>query len=486
MVKADYDMKRLVNGSDSLDIPGFSSLVDMELEQAKTDILNNKSISVPLSGLNRFWFHPGENRYLEDEDMVVIDQCRVVLLTEAEHLTKSGKVVGTGHASPYAKKFTEAFSTLYTRIAKQRPIYRELENLFRFVALAKILKLKSPHTEIGLNLDYLLNQFPVPSTLVDKYLPGRSNVKGFKHRKDLDRGYHTYQVWLPTCGGVAIDIDINQNDLNTDQTNSLKQLKKIVFRKRPSSDTLAWDLKSLPKGKSPQVPIHENVNRTATFVVEKQGSNYKVYNNSTQPLYEGSNKLQLLKKTVEQLSTESTLSFDLKDFSEKDARSFAESIKVLKETMRIEPLLMLIHGQKKSTRARDYLYSPHAKPELSDSEPRVEKVSQGKFRGWFRAVFNFLVPGDKAKRLVMHAYSKSKEALLNLFEEIKAKRSSPGSANPLAKDIMDSVNEIKKNRRDKNKIEIIIEFFEQVLEIDISFLEHRYFPKKQAVKALVG
>lgn len=483
MVKADYDMKRLVNGSDSLDIPGFSSLVDTELEQAKKEIINEGSISVPLSGLNRFWFHPGETQYLEDDGMVVIDRCSVVLLTESEHLTQSGKVVGTGHANPYAKKFTDAFSAVYSQIARRRPIYHELENLFRFVALAKLLKLKSSHTEIGTDLDYLLNQFPVPSTPVDGYLPGRSNVKGFKHRKDLERGIHTFQVWLPTCGGVSIDIDVNQNDINTDQTNNLKQLKKIVFRKRPSSDALAWDLKGLPKRKSPEPTGHKNLHDTATFIVENRGTNYAVYNNSAQPVYEGPNKLQLLKKVVEQLSDESTLRFDLENFTEKDAGAFSESIKVIKETLKMEPSLMLVHGKTNAAKTNDYLSPPREKIKFSDGESSVEKVTQGKFKGRFRAVFNVKAAGDKTKKFVIHAYSKSKENLSNLFEKIRTKQSSTGSLNPLEKDIIDSVNELKKNRRDKENIEIIIEFFEQVLEIDISLLVYPYIKRNRIVEA---
>jgi hypothetical protein len=126
MVKADYDMKRLVDGSDTLDIAGFSGLTDRILAKAKSDILAGRSSSVAFSSLNRFWFYPGANRYLADQGGVLIEECPVVLLTEEEFLDKRGKLGGSGAPDPTAKEFVESFSALYEEVAKQRPIYTEL------------------------------------------------------------------------------------------------------------------------------------------------------------------------------------------------------------------------------------------------------------------------------------------------------------------------------------------------------------------------
>ena len=72
MVKADYDMKGLVDGCDDLDIPGFDSLSDITLAKAKSYIIQGKPIPIPLSSMNRFWFYPGENLYEEDEGIILI------------------------------------------------------------------------------------------------------------------------------------------------------------------------------------------------------------------------------------------------------------------------------------------------------------------------------------------------------------------------------------------------------------------------------
>ncbi len=247
MVKADYDMKRLVDGSDSLGTSGFVSLTDMTLETAKKDIVQGRSISIPLSSMNRFWFYPGENRYLEDQGVITIEQSPVVLLTEEEYLGKKGKIVGKGHADQLAQEFVEDFTANYAELAKQRPIYTELENLFRFVALAKIMKYKDAVSDAGIDLDYLLESVQIHQTRVARQLPGRSNVKGFEHKQEFANGYRINRLWLPSCGGVGIEITFSQRNFLKDTSGRLAELKAMVLKARPTPDALVWGYPNLQK-----------------------------------------------------------------------------------------------------------------------------------------------------------------------------------------------------------------------------------------------
>lgn len=241
MVKADYDMKRIVDGYDSLNISGLSSLTDMTLDKAKSDIIQGRRISIPISSMNRFWFYPGENRYTEDKGVVIIERSQVLLLTEEEFRSRKGGIVGKGSPNPLAQRFVESFTARYSEVASQRPIYTELENLFRFVALAKIMKFKSPHNEAKLDLGYLLENFKIQKTLVSQQLPGRSHVKRFENRKDFSGGYQVAQLWLPSCGGVGINTNVSQGNFSKDTTGRLSTLKTTVLKARPSSDALFWD-----------------------------------------------------------------------------------------------------------------------------------------------------------------------------------------------------------------------------------------------------
>jgi hypothetical protein len=501
MVKADYDMKCLVDGSDPLDIPGFSSLIDMELEIAKESILSGKPISIPLSSMNRFWFYPGKYHYLEDEDMVIIDECPVILLTEEEFLTKGGKVAGSGRANPYAKKFTEIFSALYPRIAGQRPIYCELENLFRFVALAKILKFKSPHEKIRLDIDYLLNQYPVSSTTVDKFLPGRSNVKGFKHRKEYEGGYSNYQLWIPSCGGVSIEIEANRENFSQSQTSRLHGLKNPVLKNRPSPSALTWDYGSSPKLKAAEDLIdpkeiqeltelnQKNAGSSAIFIVEKYESKYRLFYDSTRPIYEGDNKYQLLKKTIEKLPKEqrekTVIIIDLKNSSEKDAKAFEELLQTIKIPLSPGTAIVVIPRKNNSTELRDTLLSPDVKTEVvSPKEPAVEEVTKGKYRGWYVAALEFFVrQGNVIKKLTLRVFSTVQEALERFSRLIWQKRSSPVKHDSLLRDVIEVIKDTKKAYEGKGKIGIIIEFLEQILGIDIGFLDPLLLEEHQRIKA---
>jgi hypothetical protein len=240
MVDADYYAKRLVDGSASLLLDGFENLVDMTLDSVRQDISKNQPITVPASCLNRFEFCPGENKYKYDDGIVLIDQCPVFLLTEEQYLTTNNEISGRGRPDPLAEKFASDFTRQYPKIARQKPIYRELENLFRFVALAKIMKLNQVDDQV--DLDYLLDQAPVSRVKVDQTLPGISQVKELRHRWDFPDRSETLQLWLPSCGGVSMRIEVNPEDRLKEKRGELTALRESITKSRPSGDVLFWDV----------------------------------------------------------------------------------------------------------------------------------------------------------------------------------------------------------------------------------------------------
>lgn len=263
MVKADYDMKKLVDGSDSLNIPGFSSLTDMTLDKAKKDIERGRRLSVPPSSMNRFWFYPGDNRYRDGEGIVLIEESPVILLTEEEYLNHKGEISGRGRGEASAQRFANLFSDKYEEIKKQRPIYTELENLYRFVALAKIMKFKSSSTEADCDLKYLMDRIPVHQVMVNRTLPGRSNVKGFTHRRDYSGGYEVTSLQLPSCGGVNMDLEVERRNFRKDRSRHLMELRSTVLKSRPSPGTFYWDVKGGMKKILSEVPRTPNHRWTA-------------------------------------------------------------------------------------------------------------------------------------------------------------------------------------------------------------------------------
>ncbi len=241
MVDADYYMKRIVNGSVNLDIGRFTSLSDLNLDIAKDDLTNGRPISIPLQTMNRFWFYPGNNSYKEDKGIILIKESKVKLLTEEEFLTKEGKVSGSGRSNPLAKQFADKFTEKYDQIANAKPIYHELEGLFRFVSLVKAIKSKEALSKAGIKLEYLLNQFQLKHRNVELELPGISNVKELQHRTDFSNSYNITYLWLPSCGGVSIDTKTKKESFAWNRTGELTRLRSIILAARPSLNSPFWD-----------------------------------------------------------------------------------------------------------------------------------------------------------------------------------------------------------------------------------------------------
>lgn len=239
MVEADYFMKRLVDGSVKTGVSGFKSLTDMTLDVIRDDISNNQPVSIPLSTLNRFWFYPDENSYLEDEGIVLIRKSEIKLLTEEEYQTSRGSVLGTGRPNPLAEEFARCFTAKYTDIAAKEHIYSELESLFRIVMITKMMK-SGEGMLSAIDLDFLLNRYQVNYIKVNRVLPGIANVKKYTQRNETGRGYMELYFWLPSCGGVSIDISPDKFNINSHQMKKFQQLKMHVLHSRPSPNAISW------------------------------------------------------------------------------------------------------------------------------------------------------------------------------------------------------------------------------------------------------
>lgn len=241
MVEADYLLKRLVDGSADPGVEGFTSLIKLTKQNMEKDILASKPLSVAVSSMNRFWFFPGENQYTCNDHTVTINQSPVTLLTESQYLHSSGKsLVGTGTADTLAQEFTSNFTLLYRDIAEKEPIFYELEALFRLVALAKVMS----YNEIDktINLDYWLNDFIIQEKPVDPVKKGISNIERFEHRRETEESIEVIKLWLPSCGGVGIEIEVSEKNMLRDTSKKLEILEEKILQSRPTNDALFWDV----------------------------------------------------------------------------------------------------------------------------------------------------------------------------------------------------------------------------------------------------
>lgn len=243
MVTADYDMKAIVDGSDSVGVTGLVSVTDLLIEEAKRAMIAGKAASLPLNIMNRFWFCPGRTVFDQAQGVFAIASCPVTLLTEEQYLKKG--ITGTGRANPSADQFARAFTSRYDEVSKKRPIYADLEHVFRFVAVCKALKHKDAFADAGLPIDYLLTEWKIPAKYVERSLKGRYSLRQAEQRVERPDGYAIYGILMPSCGGVSIDLAVDQASFRSTSAGAISASRAAVLAARPQPESLAWAV-SLP------------------------------------------------------------------------------------------------------------------------------------------------------------------------------------------------------------------------------------------------
>ena len=206
MVDADYYMKRLVNGTVTLPINGFQSLSDLDTQSIRASLHSKDESTRPTSSINRFWFSPGDCTYTDGSGYVLLKSCDVKLLTEEQFLNEQGAMAGKGRPDPLADQFARSFSQNYGEIAAQRRIYRELQGLFAFVGLARLMKDHNAESAAHGAMKYLLNSYKLPTVSVNRRVNGLTDIRTVSEQMDSPRGQQTITVVLSSCGGVSMNV----------------------------------------------------------------------------------------------------------------------------------------------------------------------------------------------------------------------------------------------------------------------------------------
>jgi len=257
MVDADYFMKRIVNGTAHLNLAKFESLSEMQKREWEREMCAKSGRDdKPRFSLNRFWFYPGETRLDVDAERrtTLIGECRVVLKTEQEHLAETG-IAAAGAVDQLAEGFARQYSARYREIAMKFPIYKQLEQLYRMMALAKLLNRERTLP----SLQYLLNDFPVPEVPVERSLPGIPTATERRYICGGKQGRRNSANWFPGCSkkqGSSGDVDDNRSmvrlldsscggveiaiKVENPRPRDLSVVRRQALAARPAPDALFW------------------------------------------------------------------------------------------------------------------------------------------------------------------------------------------------------------------------------------------------------
>ncbi len=403
LVQADYDMKSQVDGSDPLQISGLESITQMTLAQIRRDVEADRPISIPLSSMNRFWFYPGKNAWEEGDGVVLIRESPVTLLSSQTFVNAKNQVVDAVERDPIAEKFAERFTQHFDEVADRRPIYRQLEGLFRFVALAKILEDKVRSTSAEATLGYYLDDYRVARTDVPTQLPGRSHVDGFEHRRAVTGGVEVMTLRLPSCGGVSIDIEAEAKNYRPDRGGKLRQLRDTVLGAKRASLGVGFNISGTPG--TPATPTRRRRTEDNVFAVRKARDGFHLVTPGQTELYTLQDRERLVEDVAE-LTSAGRIYLDLEGFSADEAEVFKRDFRLGQDRAGVDATLVVVRD------AGELLTRPVQLVETS--EPR--QITAGEYQGWWQSTV-YVVQG--AKEIALEIRARTLELLRFLIQKIR-------------------------------------------------------------------
>lgn len=177
MREADYHMKKVVMGIERPTIPGFQTPEDWMAEHRELYL-----------AYRRFWFVPEQMEFREGNGMLLYDHGAMRLKTELMSDDPTIK------STPADEAFTEFYTKHYDEFSKQYPIYGELFDYAKMVALGRYLKSQGVplHWFLLANRDRVLTE-DSPGTVVE--LARKStNFEGVEIKGGVDLGTQGHYV----------------------------------------------------------------------------------------------------------------------------------------------------------------------------------------------------------------------------------------------------------------------------------------------------
>jgi hypothetical protein len=232
LVDADYRMKLVGQGQVTLPIASafpaaFNERVKLWKKQDEEGIKSHGFHT-------RYWFQPGKFGYQvsAESDTVFLDTAQVVLHDEDQRL-KPGALVASGNIDSISRSFTCAWTERMEDTYRAEPIWRDMHNIFRHFALARVMKDRKALTQVEFAGDYLLDKFDIPKVELPPSLPGTGRIIEYETKSGRTTTRHTSS----TCGGVSVQFE------KFDQTPDAGQTRasgRSVIASRPAPTTIAW------------------------------------------------------------------------------------------------------------------------------------------------------------------------------------------------------------------------------------------------------
>ncbi|QFR33581.1 DUF1598 domain-containing protein [Ancylobacter sp. TS-1] len=227
LVDADYRMKQVGQGTLKLPIASpFPSHHELRIQLSAALGDRNAAGKQPQS--TRFWFTPGQFNYQisPDGETGFLETAQVILRDEDQRNTGQA-LVASGLTNPIARAFTCAWTERMEDVYRAEPIWRDMNNIFRHFAVARILEQRRVLERVRVDMRVLLDTYTPEPVKLPETLPGL----GFVDRQ-------SGQIWS-ICGGVSLGFD--RATLGGREFVTPDAVRRVMAQ-RPAVGTLDWDV----------------------------------------------------------------------------------------------------------------------------------------------------------------------------------------------------------------------------------------------------
>lgn len=245
MIDADYHMKKVSQGLEI--IPGITSYLEMSVQEYKRKMARGVGYPSSDCSLSRFWFSvkKGYPQFKEDEGIVRLSSCPVIVLTEKQKASYDGRLHDVKGENKLAQKFTVELSNKFNQATSYVPVYADLENLYRLNAILLAIHYRQSDKEAGFSLDSFMTSYNFKAaTLMNEFLNGLVNFKEIEEEntRTIRGRNHTYSSLLVfmVCGGVDMGMKTERRSFLKDVTGDLNNMRQLALLSRPDPQTLFW------------------------------------------------------------------------------------------------------------------------------------------------------------------------------------------------------------------------------------------------------
>ncbi len=245
LVDADYRMKMVSQGTVKLPISSpFPSHHAAQLAAWRAAANRGENDAVHATN-TRFWFEAGHFNFqgsseadiaFLDGDTVFFDVAEVVLRDEDQRLEAKG-LTASGKVNPVSRAFTCAWTQRMEDIYRVEYIWRDMHNIFRHFAVARVMVDRRAFTHVGFAASFLLDQYGPAAVTVPPTLPGLGRIDSYETHHGATT--ITNSPWV--CGGISLEFA--HSFVAKPLADEMRVVNRQVLAQRPAADAKSWVVK---------------------------------------------------------------------------------------------------------------------------------------------------------------------------------------------------------------------------------------------------